>query len=959
MRKTAKVLKLRKLPLVVALASCMYGSVAMAQVAPAQDQGAQAKKEETKKQEPKDLEKITVTGSLLRRLEYDTTSPVQVITADTSVAVGQVDTAEFLQKSSVAAGSTQISQQFSGFVIEGGTGVQTVSLRGLGANRTAVLLNGQRPGPSGTRGQVLAFDLNVIPQSILQRAEIVKDGSSSIYGSDAVAGAVNLITRKNISTPEFTISGRLPFEGGGENFTASAATGWNFDKGNIVLAGEYYINRPLRMGSRSYLKCAQDLIYDSTGKRIDREDRSVTGGTDLGGCNNLYINTVYDYYDPSYRLVPSRDGSTIGGLPGYHPRPKTTRTYLNGGAYYEDQLNLPAWNDVQLVDKQERFSIFASSDFRFGDVNWANEFVFNRRNTDTHRLRQFFPVVEAPTPSGYGVVVLPFSSDQEININYWYLHSTLDGLFKSTDTWAWSVNASHTRSDGDYSVFAIQKSLTGDLTLANSGTASVNYFKPCIMNGDCMNELEDAIGRWHTGNTIYTQSLVNAVATGEMFDLPAGPVGAAFGVEYRTFSINDQPSKLETSGDIWGQSTAQVTKGRDHVKEIFTEIEVPLLKGKPMFEALTFNMSARAFDYASVAKSDYVWKTGLSWQINPSLRLRGTKGTSYRAPALYELYLGNLSGFLGQTVIDPCINWGESTNDFIRKNCAAEGIPDDYAAAGAASATVFTGGGAGFLKPEKSQAFTTGIVFTPSWAPFSVALDYFDITVRDQITQLGAASILGGCYGSPVFPNNFCTQFNRNKGSGNPPFMITDVHATYVNVNKQKVRGYDLLTRFDKDLSFGKLEAEAQFTYTVEDFYLLFDDIASGGAVRSNNVGYIGNPKLVGNTRVGLKNGDFTYTWGMDYVHSTKNLDISDTFTYLGFAGAKRDITAEARLYHNVSVRWDQPKYSILIGIRNLLDKDPPQVSTNVATRYGNVPAFATQYDLYGRSLFARFNYKF
>ena len=955
MRKSGKELRLRKLPLFVAMVGCLYGTAAFAQDAtPAQEEA-----QEEEQQQATTLEKITVTGSLLRRLEYDTTSPVQVLTADTSVAVGQVETAEFLQKSSVAAGSTQITNQFAGFVIEGGTGVQTVSLRGLGAQRTAVLLNGQRPGPAGTRGQVLAFDLNVIPQNILQRAEIVKDGSSSIYGSDAIAGAVNLITRKNIDGPEFSISGRAPFDGGAENFTLFGAMGWNFGNGNITVAGEYYLSQPLHYGDRDYLRCAEDLVYDVDGNRIDREDRSVTAGTDLEGCNNLYANSVIDYFDPAYRLVPSPDGSTIGDLPGYKPRPRTTRTYLNGGAYYEDQLNFDFFGSAQLIDRQERASLYASADFAFGDVNWTAEAVYNQRNTQTHRYRQFFPVVQAPVPSGYGQVIMPFSSDQDVTVDYLYLRTGLDGLFSFTDTWAWSANLSYTRSDGDYSVFSIDTAKTGDLTRANSGTAAIDYFRPCIMNGDCMEELEAAIGVWHTGNTVYDQVLFNAVATGELFDMWAGPVGGAFGVEYRRFSIDDQPSALERDGRLWGQSSAQVTAGSDNVKEAFAEFEFPLMKGLPGFEALTLNASARAFDYDSVGDSDEVWKLGLSWQINSAVRLRATRGTSYRAPGLYELYLGNLTGFVGQLAIDPCINWGESTNDFIRANCAAAGIPADYAAAGASSATVTTGGGQGFLKPETSKAFTTGIILTPSWAPISIAFDYFDYEVRDQISTLTSATILGGCYGAPVFPNNFCDLFDRNPATGAQPHMITNVYATYVNVNLQKVRGYDLLARFDKDYSFGKLSVEGQFTYTVEDVNLLFEDPLGAGYVRANNVGYIGNPKLVGNVTTQLKRGDWTYTWGMDYVDETRNLDLDPSFTYLGWANAQRDIWAESRLYHTASVRFEQPKWSLLVGVRNLLDQDPPTVTTGVATRYGNVPAFATQYDLLGRSLFARFNFKF
>jgi len=271
----------KKLPLCVALLGCMYTSTALAE---AQQQAPQPDEEQETAQQARpasELDRVVVTGSLLRRQEYTSVSPVQVITADTNVALGQIDTAEFLQKSSVAAGSTQINAQFSGFVVGGGTGVQTISLRGLGAQRTAVLLNGNRPGAAGTRGQVQAFDLNVIPSSIVQRIEVLKDGTSSIYGSDAVAGAVNIITRKNIDRPEVTISTRAPFVGGGEAFTASAAAGFDVAGGNIVVAGEYFLQTALKFGDRRYLRCSEDLFFDEQGNRIDRQDRSILAGTRL------------------------------------------------------------------------------------------------------------------------------------------------------------------------------------------------------------------------------------------------------------------------------------------------------------------------------------------------------------------------------------------------------------------------------------------------------------------------------------------------------------------------------------------------------------------------------------------------------------------------------------------------------------------------------------------------------
>ncbi len=963
----------KQLPLTLAVVGCLYSAGIFAQENPAEEELQQTRPAAT---ETTELEKITVTGSLLRRAEFDSVSPVQIITADTSVTVGQVDTASFLQKSSVAAGSTQINHQFSGFIVEGGTGSQTLNLRGLGSGRTLVLLNGRRPGPAGTRGQVGSFDLNTIPSSILQRAEIVKDGSSSIYGSDAVAGVVNLITRKNIDRPEFTITGQLPFVGGGERFTVSGATGWNFDNGNIAVAAEYYRHHPLRMGDRRYLRCAEDLIYDENGNRIDLEDRSITGGTVLGGCSstNLYANTIIDYFDPHIRYIPSPDGVTVGNIPGYRPRdvwfnpatgawetPRFNNPLGADGPYFDSQLNFPFFNEAQLIDRQERSSLYASSSFSFGSVNWMAEALYNRRETNTHRWRQFFPVVQAPVDSGYGQIIMPFPSDQNVTVDYMYLSTGLDGLFSFTDTWAWQTNASWSRSDGDYTVLAIDTAKTGDLTRAGSGTAAIDYLKPCILSGECMSELVAAVGHRHTGNTVYDQFILNATISGELFNLPAGAVGAALGVEYRKFSIDDQPSAFERSGMTWGQSSAQPTVGEDKVKEIFAEIEIPLLKGVTGFEALTANLSARAFDYDSVDGSDHVWKAGLSWQIVPSLRIRSTRGTSYRAPGLYELYLGNLSGFVNQVGLDPCIDWGNSTNDFIKANCAAAGIPINYLAAGTSSAQVYQGGGAGFLTPERSTAQTVGLVFTPSWAPFSIALDYFDYDVRDQISTLGAGQILWGCYGSASFPNNFCDMFNRNPSTAAAQAnMITDVWATYVNVNKQRTRGWDMLARYDGDFAWGKVEVETGLTYTIENFFMLFDSTAAGGQTRDDLTGYIGYPEFVGNLRAALTRGDWTYTYFLDYVGETSNMDLSETVNYLGRPNSRRDITADARFYHTLSARYSpKDNWSLLVGVNNLLDTDPPFVSTGVATRYGNVPAFATQYDLYGRTLFVRYNHKF
>ncbi|MNM52790.1 Colicin I receptor precursor [compost metagenome] len=958
MRKVNERMKPNRLPLTLAVLACLQVAPVFAQEA-AQDKPESASTSESKKTTT-DLDKVTVTGSLIRRADYETASPVFTIETETNTAQGQVNVGEFLQKSAIGAAETQITHQFGGFVVDGGTGVQTFSLRGLGANRTLVLLDGQRPGPAGTRGAVGAFDLNVIPTAVLQRAEIVKDGSSSIYGSDAVAGVVNLITKKNFDRPELTVTSRIPQHGGGEVFAASLANGWNFERGSVVAAVEWYRHNELTRGDRDFLKCSEDLIKDADGNRIDRVDNSINAGTPLANCNNLLVNVIDDYFLGT-RYVPTRDGSTIGPFPGYAPRQNTT--YADSDqASYQDPLNFARFGEAHIINRQERKSAYLATDFGFDSFNWKTQWLYNNRTTENFAWRQFFPVVEGPAGSDveYAMPVMPFKSMTEVEVDYFYFANKFDGLFKGTDSWGWEVNANYSRSSGTYNNLGINAALTGDLTNPNGGdTPAGNYFDPGFLDGSKVDELVSMLGVWDKGKTTYDQSSVNAIFSGELFELPAGAIGMAAGLEYRYYKIDDQPGQASRNQMLWGSSSANVTKGDDKVKEAFVEFEIPLLKGIPGIESLSANASGRIFEYDSVDGSDNVWKLGLNWQIIPSLRARGTIGTSYRAPGLYELYLGNQSGFLSQTSIDPCVRWGESTNDQLRANCAAVGIPETYTAAGNSSATVYTSGGAGQLKPETSTAKSAGLVFTPSFANLSIAIDYFDYEVKDQIASLGAGDIVGGCYGAASFPNNFCDLMVRNPATGGEAFKITEVYAQYVNINKQRTRGWDMTLNWEQEFGFGKLALDTQVTYTLEDVMQLFDSAEASGLSSSNQLGYVGRPDLVANLGLSLKRGDWTYNWLTMYIGETENLDLKEKVTYQGRPDSYRDITADARFYHTASLSYDQADWQILVGISNVFDTKPPSMSTGAATRYGNVPAFATQYDYYGRTPFVRLKYKF
>lgn len=928
-------------------------------------------------------ERVVVTGSRIARDTFTSSSPITVITGEGAILEGLVDTTELLQGSSVAAGSVQLNNSFGGFVVEGGVGINSISLRGLGAQRSLVLINGKRPGPAGTRGQVGSFDLNVMPNSIIDRVEVLKDGASSIYGSDAVAGVANLITRSSVDRPELTAQYNKTTLGGGDTFQVDGAIGNTWSNGSFMAAFEFEDLKALKNGDRSWSRCNQDYVYDpDTGERIDRQDRSILAGTELGGCTdgNIYHNTVIV---GATRFIPSPDGVTVGPLPGY--RPRANPTYAGGGqAYFEDVLNDEKYLNTDLLSATQRFSVYGKSDItltNFGNVDWTTELLYNHRTTELNRIRQFFPVIAPPSgydvPGDYGGSPTPFPTalarpvvlwpaNSEANVDYYYLSSGLTGGFGVDgflSDWTWELNASYSKSEGQYESNQINVETAGDWLYPNSDGLyhgpDYDAFDPEFLRGNVSPEVYNLLNIDTIGTTEYEQTVFDALVTGDLFDLPAGPVGVALGAQHRMFEINDRPSQQSQDGLLWNSSSALVTQGDDAATEYFAEVSVPLLRGVPAFEELTFDGSVRGFDYDSYG-SDSVWKAGLNWQVIPAVRLRATKGTSYRAPALYELFLGDQTGFQPQDAIDPCIDWGNSSNENIRTNCAADGIPPDYAGA-STGATIVSGGGFGVLDAETSEAETIGVIFTPTALNLSVAIDYFDITINDQVAGLGPLTILGGCYGLPNFPNGFCNLFDRNAGSDpTAAYAITEVRDSFINVNEQSTRGIDFEIRYEHEFDLGDLTVDLTATKTLEDVNLLFDTGEESGFETNDFNGSIGDPEWVGALDVQFTRGDLTFAWFVDYVGETDNtlLGFDEDITYFGRPGriiAKTD----QWLSHDISLRWVQDDYTLTGGIANVFNAQPPIISADGGQRIGNIALAGTQYDYRGRTIFARVTKRF
>ena len=430
---------------------------------------------------------VIVTGSRIPQNEFTSPSPLQVLTTDRAQQRGISDTAQLLQGSTLAAGSPQVNSTISSaFVTDGGPGASTISLRGLGANRTLVLLNGRRAGPAGTRGGVSAFDLNVIPQSAINRVDILKDGASSIYGSDAVAGVVNLITERARDGGEMSAFASLPFEQGGEQYNVAGSWGKTFDRGYLNISADYYLQEKLAAGDRDYLTCRNQYVFEpGTRNRTDRIDPR----TGEPQCTDLAFGQIY-VYGPNGsgragRFQFDYDGDLGQYIPTRPTNPAISAQYPNAPAGFYlvnyDAASRAVTNnrsnfalEESIIPETERYTAFVEGAYEIGGgVEAYAELLLNRRQSRTDSYRQFWNYTYTSDfldfyygPGAGGDPVTGFTGlnllsatpvtdhfDQEQTVDYARIVLGLRGEIGGgfLDGWQWDVYGQYSRSDGDYS----------------------------------------------------------------------------------------------------------------------------------------------------------------------------------------------------------------------------------------------------------------------------------------------------------------------------------------------------------------------------------------------------------------------------------------------------------------------------------------------------------------------------
>lgn len=947
---------------------------------------AQTTENEPAAQAPAEVEAVIVTGSRIKRSEFNSPDPVQVISAEQGQLKGIGSATGLLQSSTIASGSPQVTAAISNaFVTDGGPGSETISLRGLGQNRTLVLLNGRRAGPAGVRGGVSSFDLNVLPLSVIDHVDILKDGASSIYGSDAVAGVVNIITKRNTDGIDAEMFYSQPQKHGGEQYSASASWAKSFDRGFFSLSYEYYKKAEQANGQRSYTNCGRQYITGSNGKRKD----TIDPRTGQIQCRDALYDQIW-LYDFDFSGLPGKlqydyTGKIAGLIPQLPRGEEGNYPGVPAGFYAVGYSDDPAAADVGVLDynspfnlassltpRTERNTVFAQGAFEINkSVQAYGEALLNRRATKTNAYRQFWSYFYTgdydPFSAGFtGDYILSPTPVTNRNrsgqrVDYQRYLGGLRGDFGNIELlkgWDWDVFAQYSHSKGEYSQDVILQdavdagafrtgSCVGDVTpISKKKCVDVSWVTPDFLAGKYTPEEEAFLFDTETGKTIYKQLVFEGSVSGNLFSLPAGEVGAAMGFHYRKDSINDTPGAITLAGNSWGLSAAGVTKGDDLAREVYGELSIPIFRDMFLAKNLTLSLSGRHTKVNSYGEDD-TYKVGVNWQIIPSLRLRATRGTSFRAPALFELYKNAETSFKSQRSIDPCIRWGQNLaqgniTQRVADNCKAAGVPDAYTGQGA-TATVTSSGGKGSLEAETSLAKTYGVIWTPRFADLQVAVDYFDIDVKNEVTQLGAASIVGQCYKSLNFPTDrLCSLFTRNSGS----HLITSVTDNYINIAEQINRGIDLTVHYGQQLPWDvKMSVDLQSTWQLKDTEAKFAD-----TIVDHN-GFVGDPDWSGQLNLSFRKGDWTAFWGMDMIGKASDAETELDHNTAGTTFYK--IHTEFTAYHNVSVRKEFDDLTVTGGVSNLFDEQPPAVTLGQG-KYSTVgtSVLASQYDYLGRRVF-------
>ncbi|MBL8267211.1 TonB-dependent receptor [Steroidobacter sp.] len=867
------------------------------------------------------LEEIQVTGSRIKRQDLEGVGPVTVFSAKDIEATGVTSTETLLQRFSASAGYA--GNQTNAYWADNGYGTAQVNLRGLGVNRTLVLLNGRRVVNGGT-GANSAVDLNMIPTSIIERIEVLKDGASALYGADAVAGVVNIITRKGFDGLKFGGKVGQTTEGDGEEVAADLTFGMTGDRGSLMGSISYTEGKAVNMADRA--ACALADAGDGTLECSGSSSTSGGRATLLSGPNI------------GQRINFNNDPNGSGDL--FEP--------YSGGRHNEGYFQwLNAVNPIQ----KTTFSIFGNLNVTEG-TRFFSEMIYSQRESD--QIATPGTLLDYYQPGvGRTSFIIPAShptnpTGQDIRLDRKRLvEAGVREFFQETDTWRvvlgfegdlspdWSWDVAYNKGrntgiDGSTNVANLERVYQTMFACDNVTVPCADY----LGNGDVSQQVLDYILYTQRDTGGNEQESITANITGKLFDLPAGALRFAAGAERREESGWRDPDPLVVA-NIANTNQQDPIMGKYQVDEVYAEIVAPLLHDLPAVQNLELSLAGRYSDY-DLFGNDTNYKVGLLWQVVDGFKVRATRSTAFRIPNIPELYGGVAEGNL--TTTDPCSGWSSlSPSDPIYQSCQLAGVPANYVQLGNTIRT--TVGGNSELQPEDADTFTVGVVWEPGFVnELALTLDYWEIEIADSIQEIPGSEKLAICYEPGNLNHPFCgpEHHTRDSLTGEVNFLS----AQPSNVGSETASGVDLGVVYATTL--GGLSADLGWNISYLDEYNVTPfkgaaPIEYAGMITGGNGSYT-HWRSDATMTVGSER--WSGTWGVQYIGKADDIN-TDTGP-----GSKVD----SLFYHNVQFSYRlTDAIDLAVGVDNLFDEDAPYVAS-----WTDANTDTMTYDLLGQRWYLR-----
>ncbi|WKE64454.1 TonB-dependent receptor [Gallaecimonas kandeliae] len=905
------------------------------------------------------VERIEVTGSRIKRTDLETPVPVTVITRQDIKQTGAINVGDILKQSPVAiAASDQSNSTFSTTTV----GLNTTALRNLGQERTLVLVNGRRFVSGVDPSTGYAVDLNAIPTALIERIEILKSASSAIYGSDAVAGVVNIITRKDFEGVEVDLQTGISDHSDREQNTVNITTGGNWSSGNAWVSVGYDKDNGLKSSDRNFSKYDQAIFLDDNGNEV--------------------VDNLFSSYPPQGRIsykdsggkshTVNADGTPYSG--GFNRADyrqlviPIERKYAAAGIYQNVTDNTKLWtelnwnssktinstieptpldiiNNVWLKDRNGTGGMDVNSplvpDALRQQLVAAGITNLNQVSAFVRRMVEFGPRSTDVTRDTVRVAT---------GVNY-----SID------DNWEWDsyLTWGRTKQDQfDGGQINVERAATamdviddgsGNLVCRNElarlqGCVPLNFFGA----GTVSQAAVDYIRVPSKANGAAEQFVVATGITGELpLELPGGAMSMAAGIEHRLEKGSFNPGELAQTGAS-STNAAEPTDGSIHTNDYYLEFVLPVI------EKLELDLAARYSDH-SIVGGQTTWNAGVEYSPVDNFKLRASAARAIRTPNISDLYAGRGENFA--TVVDPCNGITATTTGIVADNCRSiPAVAARIAAEGAFNLTQAevqsTGGYQGGnpdVKEETAKTWSGGFIWQVMDG-LSMTTDYYDIKVDDAISTTSRNVVLTRCFTSTDFSQN-CNGNAIRDSNG----VLTEVNTGTGNENNIKTRGLDVEATYTADMGPGAFKAELKWNHLFE-----YKQTPIGGGETTDYTGEVLYPRNRANLNLSYSFDDFSVAWRMRYwshvvdSNDGSNLNFTDGNPLVKYNSIK------AVWYHDLNATYAlSDKTMFNVGIRNVFDKKPPVL--NQSSNYGStgINTAPEAYDVTGRYFFAGVNFKF